>query len=114
MRWCLACWLDCTTKQPLVKRRKAPQVVGPHQPLFAQQDAASLPEVVNDAAIVVDPSDVEQIADAMRLILTQPALAATHGARDGGRQSAVVCFWRQVGLYCTAACCEEVCDGCCD
>lgn len=57
---------------------------------FAQQDAASLPEVVNDAAIVVDPSDVEQIADAMRLILTQPALVATHSARDdrGRRRSA--------------------------
>jgi glycosyltransferase involved in cell wall biosynthesis len=38
--------------------------------------AASLPEVVGDAAILVNPSDVAQIADAMRLALTQPALAA--------------------------------------
>jgi alpha-1,3-rhamnosyl/mannosyltransferase len=28
------------------------------------------------AAILVDPSDVTQTADAMRLVLTQPALAA--------------------------------------
>lgn len=38
--------------------------------------AASLSEVVGDVAILVDPSDVAQIADAMRLVLTQPALAA--------------------------------------
>lgn len=37
--------------------------------------AASLPEVVGDAAILVDPYDVDQLTDAMRLVLTQPALA---------------------------------------
>ncbi|MFZ2361174.1 MAG: glycosyltransferase family 1 protein [Anaerolineae bacterium] len=47
--------------------------------------AASLPEVVGDAAILVDPSDVAQIADAMRLVLTQPALAAELRARGLAR-----------------------------
>jgi alpha-1,3-rhamnosyl/mannosyltransferase len=32
-------------------------------------------ETVADAAILVDPSDVAQIAGAIRLALTQPALA---------------------------------------
>jgi glycosyltransferase involved in cell wall biosynthesis len=47
--------------------------------------AASLPEVVGDAAILVDPSDVAQIVDAMRLALTQPALAAALRARSLAR-----------------------------
>ena len=47
--------------------------------------AASLPEVVGDAAILVDPSAVEQIADVMRLVLTQPALAAALRARGLAR-----------------------------
>jgi hypothetical protein len=49
--------------------------------------AASLPEVVSDAAILVDPSDVAQIADAMRLVLTQPALAAALRARNLARSA---------------------------
>ena len=47
--------------------------------------AASLPEVVGDAAILVDPGDVAQILDAMRLVLTQPALAAELRARGLAR-----------------------------
>jgi glycosyltransferase involved in cell wall biosynthesis len=47
--------------------------------------AASLPEVVGDAAVLVDPTDVEQITDAMRLALTQPALAAQLRARGLAR-----------------------------
>ena len=45
----------------------------------------SLPEVVGDAAILVDPTDVEQIVDAMRLVLTQPALAAQLRAKGLAR-----------------------------
>lgn len=45
----------------------------------------SLPEVVGDATILVDPSDVAQIVDAMRLVLTQPALAAELRARGLAR-----------------------------
>jgi glycosyltransferase involved in cell wall biosynthesis len=44
-------------------------------------NTSSLPEVAGDAAILVDPSDVAHIADAMRLVLTQPALAAALRAR---------------------------------
>jgi glycosyltransferase involved in cell wall biosynthesis len=47
--------------------------------------AASLPEVVGDAAILVDPTDLAQIVDAMRLVLTQPALAAELRARGLAR-----------------------------
>jgi glycosyltransferase involved in cell wall biosynthesis len=47
--------------------------------------AASLPEVVGDAAILIDPTDVAQIADAMRLVLTQPALAAALRAKGLAR-----------------------------
>ena len=45
----------------------------------------SLPEVVGAATILVDPSDVAQIADAMRLVLTQPGLAAELRARGLAR-----------------------------
>jgi glycosyltransferase involved in cell wall biosynthesis len=38
-------------------------------------NSSSLPEVAGDAAILVDPADVEQIAQAMWLVLSQPALA---------------------------------------
>lgn len=39
-------------------------------------NSSSLPEVAGDAAMLVDPYDVEQIAQAMWLVLSQPALAA--------------------------------------
>jgi glycosyltransferase involved in cell wall biosynthesis len=45
----------------------------------------SLLEVTGDAFLLVDPSDVAQIADAMRLVLTQPALAAALRARGLAR-----------------------------
>ena len=38
--------------------------------------AASLPEVVGDAGLLVEPTDVEQLADAMRRLLTDEALRA--------------------------------------
>lgn len=44
-------------------------------------NASSLPEVAGDAAILVDPGDVAQVADALRLALTQPALADELRAR---------------------------------
>ena len=47
--------------------------------------AASLPEVVDDAAILVGPTDVEQIVDAMRLVLIPPELAARLRARGLAR-----------------------------
>ena len=48
-------------------------------------NASSLPEVAGDAAILVDPYDVEQIAQAMWLVLTQPALAAALCAKGLAR-----------------------------
>ena len=47
-------------------------------------NAASLPEVVGNTAILANPHDVAQITDAMRLVLTQPALAAALRARGPG------------------------------
>jgi glycosyltransferase involved in cell wall biosynthesis len=48
-------------------------------------NTSSLPEAAGDAAILVDPTDVAQIVDAMRLVLTQPALAAALRARGLAR-----------------------------
>jgi len=39
-------------------------------------NAASLPEVVGDAALMVDPYDVQGLADAMRRVLADGALSA--------------------------------------
>lgn len=55
--------------------------------------AASLPGVVGDAAILVGPTDVEQLVGAMRLVLTQPALAAELRAR--GLARADQCTWER-------------------
>jgi glycosyltransferase involved in cell wall biosynthesis len=37
-------------------------------------NVSSLPEVVGDAALLIDPYEPDAIADAMRRVLTQPAL----------------------------------------
>jgi glycosyltransferase involved in cell wall biosynthesis len=39
-------------------------------------NVSSLPEVVGDAAVLVDPYDVDSIIEGMRRVLTDPALAA--------------------------------------
>jgi glycosyltransferase involved in cell wall biosynthesis len=39
-------------------------------------NVSSLPEVAGDAAVLVDPHDVDSIADGMRRVLTDPALAS--------------------------------------
>jgi alpha-1,3-rhamnosyl/mannosyltransferase len=39
-------------------------------------DVSSLPEVAGGAALLVPPVDDEALADAVRLVLTQPALVA--------------------------------------
>jgi glycosyltransferase involved in cell wall biosynthesis len=44
-------------------------------------NVSSLPEVTGDAALLVDPMRAESIADAMRRVLTDPALAADLSAR---------------------------------
>jgi glycosyltransferase involved in cell wall biosynthesis len=48
-------------------------------------NVSSLPEVVGDAALLVDPTDPSAIADAMRRVLTDPILAAEMSARGLAR-----------------------------
>jgi glycosyltransferase involved in cell wall biosynthesis len=49
--------------------------------------ASSLPEVAGDGAILVDPEDVGQLAEAMHRVLTTPSLAGQLRAA-GPRQAA--------------------------
>ncbi len=48
-------------------------------------NVSSLPEVVGDAALLVDPTNADDIANAIRRILTEPALAADLSARGLAR-----------------------------
>ena len=48
-------------------------------------NVSSLPEVVGDAALLVDPTDPVAIADAMRRVLTDPLLAAEMSAKGLAR-----------------------------
>jgi glycosyltransferase involved in cell wall biosynthesis len=48
-------------------------------------NVSSLPEVVGDAAILVDPTDARSIADGMRQVLVDPALADSLRARGYAR-----------------------------
>lgn len=54
-------------------------------------NTSSLPEVAGDAALLVDPLDVGGIADAMRQVVDQPALAARLAA--AGEQRARQLSW---------------------
>ncbi len=54
---------------------------------------SSLPEVVGDAALLVDPYDPEAIAEGMRRVLTDPQLRATLCAR--GRARVQQYSWQQ-------------------
>jgi glycosyltransferase involved in cell wall biosynthesis len=51
-------------------------------------NVSSLPEVVGDAAVLVDPYEPEAIADAMRRVLTDPALRASLVAKGLARAQA--------------------------
>jgi glycosyltransferase involved in cell wall biosynthesis len=46
---------------------------------------SSLPEVTGDAAVLVDPYDVDSIVDGMRRVLTDPVLAADLRRRGPAR-----------------------------
>ena len=48
-------------------------------------NVSSLPEVVGDAAVLIDPYEPQAIADAMRRVLTEPALRADLQARGLAR-----------------------------
>jgi len=56
-------------------------------------NTSSLPEVVGDAAITVDPYDVEALAEAMRRVLSDPDLA--HDLRRRGLERAAGFTWEQ-------------------
>jgi glycosyltransferase involved in cell wall biosynthesis len=55
-------------------------------------NAASLPEILGDAALLVAPDDVEGLAKAMRLILSNPALAQR--LSQAGRERAAQFTWK--------------------
>ncbi len=59
-------------------------------------NVSSLPEVVGDAALLVDPTDPVAIADAMRRVLTDPILAAELSAR--GLARARTFSWEQAAV----------------
>jgi glycosyltransferase involved in cell wall biosynthesis len=48
-------------------------------------NVSSLPEVTGDAALLVDPTDTNEIAHAMKRVLTDPALHADLRARGLAR-----------------------------
>lgn len=54
-------------------------------------NTSSLPEVAGDAALLVDPEDVGEIADALARVLTDPALA--EDLRRRGRERAAMFSW---------------------
>lgn len=56
-------------------------------------NTSSLPEVAGDAAIQIDPDDYHALADAVRLILTQPTYA--DALRERGRAQAANFRWQQ-------------------
>jgi glycosyltransferase involved in cell wall biosynthesis len=59
----------------------------------ACSNASSLPEVTGDAALLFDPRDERQIADAVRRLLSEPELAARLRAR--GRERARRYTWER-------------------
>ena len=50
-------------------------------------NTSSLPEVSGDAALLVDPLDVDALTDALRRVLSEPSLAADSLARAGAGSS---------------------------
>ncbi len=56
-------------------------------------NCSSMPEVAGDAALFVDPGNVQEIGDAMRRVAEDPALAATLG--EQGKQRAGQFSWER-------------------
>jgi len=59
-------------------------------------NATSLPEVLGDAALLVEPEDVQAMARAMASVLNDPALGAR--LRDAGRRQAAKFTWEKCAL----------------
>ena len=66
--------------------------------------AASLPEVVGDAAALVDPLDVESIAEGLRRVLEDRTYAER--LRDAGRRQAKKYRWDDSAGRLKAVCAE--------
>lgn len=56
-------------------------------------NVSSIPEVVGDAAIMVDPTNVNQLADAMRDVLHDPSMMMA--MRDKGRERSKMFSWQR-------------------
>ena len=59
-------------------------------------DVSAMPEVAGEAAMYVDPRDVEQMADAMERILETPELATALG--EAGRRRARLFTWDETAV----------------
>jgi glycosyltransferase involved in cell wall biosynthesis len=59
-------------------------------------DRAALPETCGDAALLVDPDDLEAIADAVLRAATEPAVRSA--LREAGLRRAAAFSWRQTTL----------------
>ncbi|MBK8047957.1 MAG: glycosyltransferase family 4 protein [Anaerolineales bacterium] len=70
-------------------------------------NVSSLPEVAGGAALLVPPTDDEMLAHAVRLVLTQPALATT--MREQGRRQAARFNWKRTAAE-TADLYAAICD----
>ena len=64
-------------------------------------NASSLPEVAGDAALLVDPLDVDGLAAALRRVLTEPGLAAS--LRERGLRRAASFSWARTAELTRAA-----------
>ena len=67
-------------------------------------DAASLPEVVGDAAALVDPLDAQSIAEGLRRVLEDREYADR--LREAGRRQATKYTWNDSARRLTAVCAE--------
>ena len=63
-------------------------------------DTSSLPEVVGDAGLTIDPKDVEALADAMRAVLTDTERATA--MRRAGRARAAQFTWPAAAKACVS------------
>ena len=59
-------------------------------------NASSMPEIAGNAAVIVDPREVDQIADGIFSLLTQPELAAEFVAR--GKRRALHFTWENTAV----------------
>ena len=74
--------------------------------------AATSPEVVGDAGLLIEPGDVAAMADAIEAVLSRPDLAAR--LREAGRQRAARFTWERTAretIRVYRRCCREASEG---